>query len=232
MAAQVLGGGSLLLLAVTLFRGPIHFIDLRFSTMAALGLDGILCLAFFVQHSAMVRRSFQDRLGSFVPTHFNAAIFAIASGIALLALLLFWQPVPWIFVSVSGPWRWLLRGLFAAAVLGCVWGVRALGSFDAFGVRPLRANISGQTIRDLPLTIRGPYRWVRHPLYSFVLVMLWCYPDLTADRLLLNSAMTIWVIVGTVFEERDLTGLFGEPYREYQRKVPMLIPWRFSASKE
>ncbi len=51
-------------------------------------------------------------------------------------------------------------------------------------------------------------------------------PDLTLDRLLLNLLFTVFVIVGTLFEERDLVATFGEAYRSYQRKVPMLIPWR------
>ena len=225
-AAKILGGGSLLLLLVILFCGSIHFIDLHLSTMAALGLNGFLCLVFFVQHSGMVRKSFQDRLERFVPTHFHGAIYAIASGFALFALLLFWQPVEHTLISVNGPLRWLLRGVFVAATFGFAWGVRALGSFDACGVRSIRVSLRGKKLRDSLLTIRGPYRWVRHPQYSFVLVLLWSYPDLTADRLLLNSAWTIWVIVGTILEERDLTLVFGKPYREYQHKVPMLFPWR------
>jgi protein-S-isoprenylcysteine O-methyltransferase Ste14 len=34
------------------------------------------------------------------------------------------------------------------------------------------------------------------------------------------------MVVGTVLEERDLVAAFGDAYREYQRKVPMLIPCR------
>ena len=34
------------------------------------------------------------------------------------------------------------------------------------------------------MVVRGPYRWVRHPLYLTTLLMIWSYPDLTADRLL------------------------------------------------
>ncbi len=225
-AARILGAGSLLLLVVTLYRGPIHFIDFGLATVPALGLDGLLCLMFFVQHSGMVRKTSRDRIGRYVPEHYHGAIYAIASGMALFALLIFWQPTAESMFNATGPLRWLMRGLFAATVLGFVWGVRALGSFDAFGIRPIKASLRGRKLRDLPLKISGPYRWVRHPLYFFVLILLWCYPDLTADRLLLNSAMTIWVAVGTVLEERDLTALFGEPYREYQRKVPMLLPWR------
>ena len=84
---------------------------------------------------------------------------------------------------------------------------------------------SNQTLPVL-ITDRGPYRWVRHPLYLSSLLMIWSYPDLTLDRLLFNLMFTVWVIVAIILEERGLVETFGETYRSYQRKVPMLIPWR------
>lgn len=228
IAAQVVGGASLVLLVVILFRGPIHVIDLRLSIPVALGLDGLLCLMFFVQHSGMVRQSFRERLETFVPAHFSGAIYAIASGVVLLTVLFFWQPTALTMVSVEGSWRWLLRGGFVIAICGFVWSIRALGAFDPFGTRPIKAHLRDTKLRDVPLTVRGPYKWVRHPLYAFALLLFWCYPDLTADRLLFNSMWTVWVLVATVLEERDLVSLFGEPYRSYQRKVPMLLPWRIT----
>ena len=48
----------------------------------------------------------------------------------------------------------------------------------------------------------------------------------TPDRLLFNVLWSAWVFVGTMLEERDLVRTFGEPYREYQRRVPMLLPLR------
>lgn len=226
VAAKFLGSTSLLLLGVFLLLGPIWVVDMGLSTVAALVLDGALCLAFFLQHSGMVRKSFQRRLESIVPGHYHGAIYAIASGLFLLALLLFWQPSGVTLVSVQGPLRWFLRGSYFGATLGFVWGVSALRSFDGFGTQPVKAAILGTTLKAVPLSIRGPYRWVRHPLYSSVLVMLWSYPDLTADRFLLNVSWTIWIFAGAVLEERDLVATFGESYREYQRQVSMLLPLR------
>jgi protein-S-isoprenylcysteine O-methyltransferase Ste14 len=62
--------------------------------------------------------------------------------------------------------------------------------------------------------------------------MAWASPDLTADRLLFAVLFTGWIVLGTVLEERDLVRDLGEPYREYQRQVPMLVPWRGPARAE
>ncbi len=74
--------------------------------------------------------------------------------------------------------------------------------------------------------VQGAYRWVRHPLYLTILLMIWSHPDPTADRLLFNVLFTTWIIVGTVLEERDLVAVFGNDYQNYQRRVPMFIPYR------
>jgi protein-S-isoprenylcysteine O-methyltransferase Ste14 len=226
-AALFFGGTSLLLFIVFLLRGPFRLIILDVSKPIALGIDAILCLLFFVQHSGMVRKSFQAWIGRFVPAYLHRAIYAIASGAMLLALLIFWQPTVPILASAEGFLRWFLRGLFFVGILGFVWGARALGSFDAFGIQPIRAFLHEKNLRDTPMTIRGPYKWVRHPLYTFMLLIMWSCPDYSADRLLFNTTWTIWVFMGTVLEERDLASAFGESYRDYQKNVPMLIPWRF-----
>ncbi|MCK7479628.1 MAG: hypothetical protein M0C28_21625 [Candidatus Moduliflexus flocculans] len=54
------------------------------------------------------------------------------------------------------------------------------------------------------MTITGPYRLVRHPLYLLSIVMIWSCPDLTTDRLLFNLLWTGWIVVGAYLEERDL----------------------------
>ena len=102
----------------------------------------------------------------------------------------------------------------------------ALGSFDTFGLKPILARLHGTDKPPMPFTVRGPYCWVRHPLYLFSLLMIWSYPNLTTDRLLFNILWTAWIVAATILEERDLVAVFGERYRDYQRDVPMLIPYR------
>ena len=231
VVAGLIGTVSLLLVGAFLLWGPLQLVaPLGFDEAGSLVLDGFLCLAFFIQHRAMIRRSFRTRLAGAVPQYYHGAVYTIASGAVLLTLVVLWQESTHVLIELRGAARWLLRCLVPAALIVFVWGVRALRYFDTFGIHAILARIGGKGEKQPPLAARGPYRWVRHPLYLAVLMVIWSYPTLTPDRLLLNVLWTAWVVVGTVWEERDLVAEFGDTYRDYQRRVPMLIPWRIPRS--
>jgi protein-S-isoprenylcysteine O-methyltransferase Ste14 len=224
--ASVLGGGTLMLFMLFLYIGPLKLVNLGLDGTAALWLNTCLCLAFFVQHSVMIRKSFRQRLAQFIPEKYDGAFFAIVAGVFLLVLIVFWQESAYTIASAQGILLWLLRGVFLLSIAGFAWSWWALGVFDPFGILPILDHLRGRERPPILFTARGPYCWVRHPLYILMLLMIWSYPNLTADRMLFNVLCTIWMIIGTVLEERDLVVFFGKTYRDYQNKVPMLIPYR------
>ncbi len=224
--ASMIGGFSLLLFGFFLFGYSFSVVELEFSRTGVLAWNSLLCLLFFVQHSTMVRKSFRNRLNPIIPAQFHGVLYTTASGVVLICLVLFWQNSGQTLVSLDGVSRWAAHGIFFVSLVGMMWAMRALRSFDTFGIEPILAQVRASHVRTMPLSIRGPYRWVRHPLYFFTLVLIWCCPDLTMDRLLFNILFTVWIVIGTLLEERDLVSEFHETYHNYQRKVPMLIPWK------
>ncbi len=222
----ILGVGSVVMFATL---QTVRWVEFGWPDSLALPWDGLLSLAFFLQHSLMVRRSVKARMARHLPSRYLGAVYAIASGVALGAAALLWQRTERWFVA-EGPLRWLGTGLAALAAAGFVWGVASLRGFDPLGLRPIRAHRRGRPQRPAELQIRGAYRWVRHPLYLCVLVLFWSSPELSADRLLFDVLWTAWIIGATFLEERDLAAELGAPYLAYQRRVPMLIPWRRPAA--
>lgn len=223
--SSILGGGSLAAFGVFLWVGSFQLFDFGFNATMILAWNGLLSLAFFVQHSGMIRRGFRRRVESLIPPHLQPAVYSIVSGVVLLTVVVLWQRSFLEIWSVGTPWRWLLRAAFGVAIVGFVAGVKALRGFDGLGQRPIRDLLRGRTRSPAPLTVRGPYRWVRHPLYTCVLLMIWSCPVVTADRLLFNCLWTLWIVVGTAMEEKDLVDEFGDAYARYREVVPMLIPW-------
>ena len=227
LLATFVGGGSLLLFVIFLFNGPLHLVTMGWPHRVVLAWDGLLSLMFFAQHSGMLRRGFRIRLARIIPPHYHAALYAILSGVALTVLIVFWQSSATVLCSLKGSLRWLVRGLFFLALGGFAWGAYALRSFDPLGLTAIRVHRRGKQLPPQEFVVRGPYLWVRHPLYLFSILLIWSCPDMTADRLFFNMLWTVWIYVGTVLEEADLVAAFGEAYRDYQRKVPRLIPWRW-----
>ncbi len=219
-----IGGGSLILFGYFLVVGAPFRIDIARSDAARLVFDSLLCLVFFVQHSGMVRRGAKERIARRLPAMYVPALYSIASGLALLVLVLLWQPTNLVLFRLPGAIRWVAAFLSVVALAGFAWGVLALGEFDSFGVRQLRAASRGAPPPSSAFVARGPYRYVRHPLYLFMLILIWATSRASPDRLLFNLLWTVWIVVGARLEERDLLADFGGTYRQYQASVPMLIP--------
>lgn len=230
MIAGGIGYVSFISFLYFLYAGSLNWIQLNLNESEKFVLNGVLCLAFFLQHSGMIRRPFRRSLSSFIPNHYQGAIYTLASGVILFVFVAFWQNSDTILFEAGGLFRNILRVLFFLSILGMFWGLYALRSIDMFGLNPILKYIRTTPIQEIPFTVRGPYRWVRHPLYLFMIILFWTCPILTADRLFFNILWTIWVVVATVLEERDLTNDFGDAYHAYQARVPMLLPRRFRPS--
>jgi methanethiol S-methyltransferase len=232
IGAYLFGGISLLSWVTFLSRGSLGIVNLDLGQTGALLFDTLLSLVFFIQHSLMVRTSFKRWLVRRIRQEYHGAIYAMASGTALLGLSVFWQGPVQRYTVLHGFPSIIMQVLSLLALAGFVWGVRSLGSFNMFGSVPIVRLLKGTDAAEpMPLVIRGFYRWVRHPLYFSCLMAIWSVTDITVDRLLYNIMWTGWIIVGTMLEERDLVAAFGIAYQAYQARVSMLIPWRIRSTK-
>lgn len=147
----------------------------------------------------------------------------VGIGLPMLTVLLVHviRPVlipQWLRMPIPSSIRWTGAGLALLCVPSVWWVVSSLGT-----------NISETVLtkRDHQLVSTGPYRWVRHPLYSTGLLLLGSASLLTASWLLL--AVTIGVGLGIRFavipaEEQALIEKFGGGYREYAARTGRLLP--------
>jgi len=107
--------------------------------------------------------------------------------------------------------------VFVGAVL-CVWARLRLGRWftGTFGIKP-----GHELVTD------GPYGLTRHPMYTGLVVMV-LGAALAWDSLLtllLALLLLVPFFFHTVYEEALFEKHFGEAYREYQRRVPRLVPF-------
>jgi protein-S-isoprenylcysteine O-methyltransferase Ste14 len=83
--------------------------------------------------------------------------------------------------------------------------------------------------RDARLVTTGPYRWVRHPMYSAALILALAASSLTANGIVTVGGVLMFGLLAarSGLEERRLIEKFGDNYRHYQRRTRRFIPWIF-----
>ena len=112
--------------------------------------------------------------------------------------------------------------MFAAQFLALLGLLLAVWQTDALGLIGLR-QLLGQEERS-DLVTAGLYRYMRHPMYFFGLLIIWLTPVMTANTLVTCLGLTAYVFLGAYYEERKLSRVFGRAYAEYKSRTPMIIP--------
>jgi protein-S-isoprenylcysteine O-methyltransferase Ste14 len=74
------------------------------------------------------------------------------------------------------------------------------------------------------LVTKGFYRFMRHPLYTFGLLILWLSPAVSVNSFVVYISLTVYILVGAYFEERKLLREFGREYEDYKAATPMIVP--------
>lgn len=99
---------------------------------------------------------------------------------------------------------------------------------EFFGVEQLyEKNIVNNSQIKPKLITSGWYAFVRHPLYFGVILLMIGFVFFLANwsTIIMTLITFIYLIIGTKLEENKLIETFGDEYKEYQKKVKMLIPF-------
>ena len=193
--------------------------------LVALLINSILVALFGLSHSVMARQSFKNWWTKIVPQPIERSTYVLVASLMLALVMWQWRTIDIIIFDVSA--SPISIAFWLAFWSG--WGLVVLSTFlinhlDFVGLR--QAYLSKQNVpySQLPFVVRSLYHLVRHPLQLGVILGIWSTPVMTAGHLLLAITMLIYIFIGLKYEERDLIATFGDEYREYAAKTPMLIP--------
>ena len=143
--------------------------------------------------------------------------FGFAAWIGLIIYIINPMWMSWSTAALPGWLRWLGAGIVAVTIPLIYWMFRSLGN-----------NVTDTvTIRqEHRLVVNGPYRWVRHPMYTFTLLMFGGFSLLTANWFIaVAGALTLFLLVArTPIEEAKLTAKFGAEYRAYMQRTGRFFP--------
>jgi len=172
-----------------------------------------------------------ESVKSILAAFFVLALWSIFISIGYLVTIIFQLPeklelplaarVIGLLASLSGLllFAWLIEYRKPVDVL--------ISSYATFTKMVRRVPLEERLGRKEPLVVKGPYRYVRHPLYAGVLLLasgLWLWFDNT-PLLFTTLLFLAWFnFVITPFEEKELNVIFGPEYEQYKRRVSKMIP--------
>lgn len=153
---------------------------------------------------------------------------------AIISLYLIWDlsPHPSLKIyKLNPPFDYLVLIPQLAALIGIIWCFKYINFKEFLGINQLGLFLDKQypeTALDENYTLRieGPYKYSRHPIYFFSIVLLLFRAEMNLFYLTMFICFTVYFYVGSIYEEKKMVRLFGDDYRNYQKKVPRIFPYK------
>ena len=194
----------------------------------------LLIIAWCVLHSTMISVSATEyvkkRLGP--KFCFYRLFFNLIAVLTLIPVVLFAYSIR---TQAIFHWDGYMRTgqviLLGFAGLLFFLGGRHYDPLQLLGIKQIREGTSNKVLTDTgEFDISGVLGITRHPWYLATILLIWAR-QMDASAILANVILTIYVIIGTLLEEKKLTREFGKKYEAYQERVSMLIPYKWFKSK-
>jgi protein-S-isoprenylcysteine O-methyltransferase Ste14 len=193
--------------------------------IVAIPINLALIAMFGLQHSVMARPGFKRMWTKIVPPPMERSVYVVAASLILILLFALWRPISGSVWDLTGTaLEWPLWLLFGAGWLIVLISTFLINHFELFGLQQAWLNLRKRQAAAPQLRQPLFYRWVAHPLYSGFFLAFWAIPQMSYGHLLLAVGMSIFMLIAIRYEERDLTDLFGDDYRQYRAGVGMLAP--------
>ena len=140
---------------------------------------------------------------------------------------------------IRGSIRWLMHSAQLFFVLYSLYAAREVGFLKFAGVPNVTALITKQSsvpvepegqgpILESPdqMKITGPFRLSRHPLNFGMIPIIWMMPLMTNNLAAFNLITTVYLIVGSLHEEKRFVETYGQAYEDYQKtnRINFFLP--------
>src|SRR3712207_858372 len=199
------------------------------------------CTALAAVHSLFASKPVKDLVRRIAGPRYRNGLYRLAFNIKSV-LFLVWV-TQWFLrlpdreiYKVRAPWSWLFRAGQVASLGVLLSAVRVIGVLDFAGILQLRRLLAGldpdpePEAQGPPLGADGqmvtaqPFGLTRHPSNLGALGVFLLFPRMTINRLTLLILVALYVVFGSLHEERRLRAAYGEPFERYRREVPFLVP--------
>ncbi len=195
-------------------------------SVTALIVNSLLLGLFAIQHTIMARPAFKKSWTKIVGIASERSFYVLFSSLILILLYWQWMPMTATVWSVEGTGALILTILFWLGWAIVFLSTFMINHFHLFGLTQIYDNLVNREQTKLIFRKHYFYTMVRHPIMLGFIIAFWATPHMTLGHLLFAVMTTGYIFIGVhYFEEKDLIDEIGEGYIEYQKEVPMLIPF-------
>lgn len=180
----------------------------------AVAVDAAIFTLFALHHSVFARERVRAAVARFVPPRLERSFYVWVASVLFLLVCAFWQPVGGTAWEATGAARWVLRILQGVGVWLTLRSAAMIDILELSGVRQLAPRPGG-----VEFETSGPYAWMRHPIYTGWMLIVFCAPTMTMTRLVFAGVSSAYLLVAIPFEERSLVASSGDAYRTYMERV-------------
>ena len=233
--------GALAFMSALLYFGYFFVVTLEVppeetALWPALAFDVGLFGLFATHHSLLARTGAKRWLTRFVPAALERATYVWVASALFIAVCGFWRELPGTAYLLSGWAWWLGASAQLAGLLLTAGAASRLDLLELAGIRQAMAGSNdpeagasaGRVATHETLTIVGPYRWVRHPIYLGWVLLVCGAPEMSLSRLAFAAISTAYLVVAIPWEERTMAETLGDEYRRYRQQVRWrLVPGVF-----
>lgn len=135
------------------------------------------------------------------------------------------------------PYDLIIFGVQFIGIVGIFWAGSYINMKEFLGLTQIKRYFEGSyRVDDLDehheLVVKGPFKFSRHPIYFFSIIILGFRPTMDLFYLVFFICMLLYFYIGSVYEELSLEKRFGSLYLEYKNSVPRLFPNPFLFNKK
>jgi len=197
-------------------------------------IDVLIIFIFFAVYAAVHSLLASHRVKEDIKKSFGNLIAFYRLGYNLFAIFSLYfiyelSPKPNLIIyDLPKPYDILILIPQFAALIGLLWSFKYICIKEFLGIsqieRYIQKKYSSDLDEDLTLTIDGPFKYSRHPIYFFSIIFLLFRPTMDLFYLTFFILIVAYFYIGAYYEEKKLVRIFGEVYSRYQKSVPQIFP--------
>lgn len=191
-----------------------------------------LWIAWCAMHSILIDASVVDFVKASIPglVRYYRLLYNGLSLATFLPLADFTRRQGGEVMFVWQGWGVPVRLLFLAGAMLLFWfGAKRYSLRSFLGIQQFRDggnHLLLSTAQDFRAI--GVFSLTRHPWYLGSFLMLWTiFGEYPRPIFMAVGILSLYLVVGTLLEEKKIVREYGDTYRCYQKQVSMLFPWKW-----